>query len=149
MNKETYIEMKHRHEQEYNDFTTDAVYWAFGQKQFDELLEKLNMNLDKFKKEFANYYAGGFIRKSKIKESEQLSERHWHEMQARLKSDFDFAKSAFRYELGNYEYCYSYRLTEVFAALGVTTKQVNEHELLNKAFNEARKEYMDWAMDNC
>lgn len=71
-----------------------------------------------------------------------------NEQQKEHMKDFDFLKSAFRYELANHEFCITYELDDTLDALLLTYEQVNSDPVMKKALLEAKKEYLknceDW-----
>lgn len=56
---------------------------------------------------------------------------------------YDFAKSAFKSELANHEYCYTMDPYDAINALGYTLNKINNEPLLSKALNAAKKELLD------
>lgn len=56
---------------------------------------------------------------------------------------YDFAKSAFKSELANHEYCYTMDPYDAINALGYTSNKINNEPLLSKALNAAKKELLD------
>ena len=72
---------------------------------------------------------------------------YWENKVKHMK-DFDFLKSAFRYELANHEFCITYELDDTLDALLLTYEQVNSDPVMKKALLEAKKEYLknceDW-----
>lgn len=145
----TYRELKDRHSKEVNEFTTAYCAWAFGNKQYKELLEKLNLTEKELQEKYAGFIGGGIILKDKINDWKELSERHYNEMHDAMLNNEEFAKSAFLYEMGNFEVFYSSRYNEVFGALGVTQKDLETNPALANAFRNAKREYWDWCIENC
>lgn len=145
--KETYTQYNTRREKEVNEFTSKYCHFAFGKEQWNELLKKLGLTEKQLKEQYASFGYGGIIRKDKIKDFEDMSERHYNELQ-KLMEDYKFAKTAFKYQLGNYECYISYRLDEALLALGLTEEEVLQNETLKRAFLDARKEYWDWCNEN-
>ena len=56
---------------------------------------------------------------------------------------YDFAKSVFKSELANHEYCYTMDPYDAINALGYTSNKINNEPLLSKALNAAKKELLD------
>ena len=56
---------------------------------------------------------------------------------------YDFAKSAFKSELANHEYCYTMDPYDAINALGYTSDEINNDPLLHKALKTAKKELLD------
>lgn len=53
----------------------------------------------------------------------------------------NFAKSAFKSELANHEYCYTMDPYDAINALGYTSDEINNDPLLHKALKEAKKNF--------
>ena len=126
-----------------NDFNKLPIYWAFGEKQFQELLKKLNLNDTKEDlKKLVNVGYGGIMRKCDT----YLLDAHNHTFSNEIllfwmKNNFQFAYSAFRYEMNNHEYYITYDITETLGALGLTFEEVQKNGLLKLAFLRAKKDY--------
>lgn len=136
MKKETYKEMKRRHEKEYNDFVKDSMFFAFSNEQFDKGLEKLNISKEEAKEKICSTGAGGYLLKTKVQERRDIFKR-WEEEQKELTKDFNFAKEMFLYELQNHEYCITYDLTDTLDALGYTIEEINNNPTLFEALKHA------------
>ena len=53
--------------------------------------------------------------------------------------DYNFALSAFIYELANHEYNITYDYDSTLEALNLTDEEIDNSDVLFKAFKEARK----------
>lgn len=135
----TYKEWKEKISNELNEFVNTNCVWAFNPEQFKEALTKLNITKDEFHRQYTGFIGGGAIRKDKVTEWEKITEKQTHELRELLK-DEDFAYTAFRYELNNYEYGYTYNETPALDALGLTVNDVADTPHLNRAFCKAATE---------
>lgn len=139
--KETYIEMRDRHQKEWNDF---PMFFAFSDSQFAEGMKKLGLKPSDTKKIYKLGSSGGFYRKSDATALREMINRHHAEEKAAIAADIDgtgFAFEMFYHELANHEYCVTYDVTEALDALGYTVDNINNNEQLLKAFLNAEKQY--------
>lgn len=125
--------------QEVNQFVELNCIFAFGRDQLQEALKEHNLTEKEFESDFVGFIGGGAIRESKIKDYEAMCKKHFDELQENLK-DFDFAYSAFYYELANHEYGYTHDETEALIDLGLMPKDIESNPILNKAFCKAALE---------
>lgn len=135
---------KNWRENRQNAFNKLPIYWAFGDNQFQELLKKLNLNDTKEDlKKLVSIGYGGIMRKC---DTYLLAEHNrtfsndillfW------MKNNFNFAYSAFRYEMNNHEYYITYDITETLEALGLNFNDIqNNSGILKLAFLRAKKDY--------
>lgn len=143
-----YKEFREETYKELNDFIGKNCVWAFGREQTQAKLKELGLT----EQEFVNQYVGfmgGAMRKDKVKEYAEISRKAHETLVNALKSNYELAKDAFNYELHNHECFYTSRFSDAFNALGLTDDEVNNDEILLKAFKEAKKAYWDWACENC
>lgn len=96
--KETYLELKARHEKESNAL---PLMFAFSRKQFDDGCRKLGVTDPA--KELYKLGGDGFYRKSDSKLIWDTWRRHDAEMTEAMKVE-EFAVSAYEYEAGNHEF---------------------------------------------
>ena len=135
--KETYLEMKKRHEEE-----RKAIKWefAFSDKQFKEILNKWNLTESpEDLKKITSIGYGGFIQKKDLKEMNEIITRQEKEEREHRKEK-KFLKEQILYEMGNHEYIYTYNDTEIFEAIGITEEEKNEEFF--KLYAECRKIYL-------
>lgn len=135
--KETYLEMKKRHEEE-----RKAIKWefAFSDSQFKEILKKWNLTESpEDLKKITSIGYGGFIQKKDIPEMKSILDRQKAEEKEHRKHK-KFLKEQILYEMGNHEYIYTYNDTEIFEAIGITEEEKNED--FYRLFNECRKIYL-------
>lgn len=139
MNKETYQEMKKRQREEVNRL---PIYWAFGDKQYQELLQKLNKTDEEIQEECFGIFGGLAFKKDKEFIIKTLI-RHDKEMTETLKNDNEFLKNALIYELGNHEYIITYNTSDTFRALGLSKQFFDDeekHNILIEAIEEYKKD---------
>lgn len=130
----TYTELKARQQKEVNAF---PFMFAFGQKQFDEMLEKNGVT----KSDIYSIGAGGYVRKSDAKAMEEMFTRHKTEL-AEARKQNKFLKEAFLHEMANHEYCITCDREEVLTACGITEDNYQKNEDIRKAWKEAKKAYI-------
>ena len=146
MTRETYIQMKNRHEKEYADFTKKCVFFAFSNDQFNEGMKKIGLNPKETNKIYKIGH-GGFILRSKSKEHIELLNRFGEETEQAIKNDFDgtgFIREMFEYEMNNHEYGYTRDITDTLDCLNLTMEQIQANEKLLNGFRIARKAVIDW-----
>lgn len=128
-----YAELKAKHQEEVNAF---PFMFAFGAKQFDEMLKKNNLTIN----DIYSIGAGGYIRKSDADAMEEMFKRHRKEMKEAMKSQ-EFLRSAFLYEMANHEYGFTHDSEEVLRACGITEEEFQKNDYMKKAWREAEKAY--------
>ena len=72
--KETYKQMKERHQEEFNQF---PMFVAFNKEQFETGLKKLSL---KTKEETYHFAGGVFIRKSDVSKLRELFDKQHNEL---------------------------------------------------------------------
>lgn len=135
-----YLELKKENQKKFNDFSKKHIYWiiAFSKKDFNDKLTELNLSID----DIVSIGAGGFIKKS---DKEKYLSLHLNSMKNIIdviKDDDEELKKAFKYELGNHEYCVTYDLDDTLDALGITRKQLQEDSRMALIMNKACEEYL-------
>lgn len=135
-----YQEVKERQQKAYDDFANKNCFFAFSQEQFDKGMAKLGLNPDDVGKIYSIGH-GGFILREKSKEHAQLFDKLDAEMQEHMKDDA-FLVDAFKYELGNHEYCITRDLTDTLEALGISEDEFQNDSRLIAACRKARDSYM-------
>lgn len=133
--KETYIEFKKRQADEFAKF---PMHFAFSNAQFAKAMENLGLTPEDTDK-VVSVPGGGIIRKSDSMKYTDLLIRHSTESTEAMK-DPEFAFEAFRYELSNHEYNYTYDVTDTIEALGFTFEEIENNQVLKEALNKAKKE---------
>lgn len=135
----TYNEYKEQTTKELNEFTEKNCIWAFSDEQLKEALQEKNITRDDFDKNYTGFIGGGAIRKDKVKEFNEMCERHNNKLKE-LMQDFKFAYDSIYYELANHEYGYTYDETDALASLGLSISDIVNNPTLNKAFCKAATE---------
>ena len=131
----TYREMCTTNEKRISDV---PLFFAFSPEQFKEGCDKQGVTDPST--ELYEIPGGGFIKKTddhllKAAIAENDKDR------ADFLSTKEGLISAFRYELGNHEYCITYDDMEPWVAVGLSYK--NSTEVQREAFIEARTQYLD------
>ena len=123
----------------YHDITNECnIFFAFGEKQLNEELEKRQLSI----KDIISIGCGGYMPiknsdmyKQKMLELNDIKEKWVKE----LKKHPALLKNAIKYDLGNYEYCISYD-SDVLLSTAYEYDIKTEDEI--KLFNDARDEYL-------
>ena len=126
-----YEEFVNKRQDEFNNFK--GVGFAYSNKQFNKLLEKLNTTSD-------NLYSighGGYILKNRYNDFMDMLIRNDNELDELMK-DYDFCLSALKFELFNHEYGITYDNTPALEALNLTSEDIINNETVSRAYKEAR-----------
>ncbi len=132
----TYLELKNRHSNEFNDF---PMFFAFSNDQLKEGLAKIGLkptDTDKI-------YSGGggmYYRKTEAKNLKELVARHTAEMDTAIKTDSTgegFIFDMFNDELANHEYCYTHDTEDTLDALGLTGEDIENNKTLSTGLKAA------------
>lgn len=138
MNK--YIEMKNRHQEDVNNF---PMFFAFGEKQFNEQMIKRNLDPKKDLDKILYIGAGGYILRSDEEKLDKMFARHKKEFSDAIKANEDgFIVDMFTYELANHEYCITGSISDTLGALGLSVEDVNNSEALRKGLAAAIEQNM-------
>lgn len=141
MNKiNQYLELKEKHQQEFNKF---PMGFAFSYEQFKEGMEKLGLTMNDTDKVFG-IFGGGFVRKSDEKAFNEMNKRHRQEEKEAIKNDLTgegYIKDMFEYELSNHEYGYTFDIEETLNAVGITIDEINNSENLKHGLELALSRY--------
>ena len=138
------FEYKKYKENKQKAFDKLPIYFAFGEEQFKELLNKLNLT-DKPEdlKKLVNVGYGGIMRKCDLFLLESHNETFSNEkLLFWLKNNFQFAYSAFMYEMNNHEFSYTYDIEDTLYALNLNFSDLEKNALLRLAYLRARKDYL-------
>lgn len=136
MTRTTYKEVKEKYQKQINDFPCIV---AFSKKSVEEKLSDLNVNsIDDLKQIIPGY----FIRKSDIEDFKQININKQTEIKTLYNGykGYRFAKSMFKYELNNQEYCITYDLTDTLEALNLTLEEIESNKNLRIGLKLAKKE---------
>ena len=126
-----YEEFRNKRQDEFNNFK--GVGFAYSNKQFNDLLKKLNTTSD-------NLYSighGGYILKNRYNDFMDMLIRNDNELDELMK-DYDFCLSALKFELFNHEYGITYDNTPALEALNLTSEDLINNETVSRAYKEAR-----------
>lgn len=145
----SYKEFKENNSKELDEFISKNCFWAFSKEQLAEKLKELNITREEFESNYQNFIGGGFIRRDKVEEYNNIVEHMSRNKRNLLFENFEFAKSAFMYEMNNYECFISDDYDKVKSALGLTNKDINNNPMLVKAWNSAREEYYNKCIVMC
>lgn len=137
----TYDEYNNKKQKDYNKFSKGKIFYAFDTEQFKKGMESIGLKPEETNK-IAHLRAGAYILKNEIKNYIKFRNKQHNEFNEKMKS-FNFAKSAFKNELANYEYCYTMEIDDAINALGYTSDEINNDPLLSKALKAAKKELLD------
>lgn len=136
-----YNELLEKHQQEFNDFSEDKLYVAFGtNEQIIDKLHESNVELS----DLINLGNGTFIKKEHEDEFDALLEK-----QAKEKHDYTLNNvyEVLTYYLWNYEVeislSYSYH-DIVYKMLGLSKNELDAHSYdINKAIEDYKKEFYE------
>ena len=132
-----YMEMRDRQQKEFNAL---PLGFAFGQKQFDEMMRGWGLDPEKDTGKIYSIGAGGYIQKKDVELLRQTSKRHKEEMEAAIaggKTGEGFIYQMFLCELDNHEYGYTGDTSDTLEALGYTAEQVLESPCLKRGIEKA------------
>ena len=119
-----YAELRNRQQEEFNAL---PLGFAFGQKQFDEMMRGWGLDPEKDVDKIYSIGAGGYVQKKDADLLHQTRERHDKEMavaNAEDKTGEGFIYEMFLYELENHEYGYTRDTDDTLDALGYTAEEV-------------------------
>lgn len=126
-----YEEFRNKRQDEFDNFK--GIGFAYSNKQFNDLLKKLNTTSD-------NLYSighGGYILKNRYNDFMDMLIRNDNELDELMK-DYDFCLSALKFELFNHEYGITYDNTPALEALNLTSEDLINNETVSRAYKEAR-----------
>ena len=119
------------------------MYFAFGDRQFNELREKLGFETEEeMLKNVFTLGAGSIILKKDKELVMNTFEQNSKEMEKAMKDD-DFLLSAFEYELGNHEYIITYEIDETLDALGITPEEYSNSDRMKRIMKQAKINYLN------
>ena len=134
-----YNELLEKHQQEFDEFSKDKIYVAFGTKE--QIIEKLHENNLELS-DLINLGNGAFIKKEHEHELNELIER-----QSKEKHEYTLNNiyEVVTYQCWNYEIeislSYSYH-DLIYKIIGLSKDEANEHASdISKAFEDYRKEF--------
>lgn len=139
-----YKKIKEKHQEEANRF---PMYWAFGDNQWKDLLNKLNLTEEEAQEKLILGPAGSLMFKEDVSKFTKMMENHYNEIQNEISKDKDgttFIKDMFIYELINHEYGYTRDLTDTLESLQITDKDLQDKENLRNGLELAIKEIKEY-----
>ena len=144
MKKQEYLDLRKKHQKEFEDF---PIAYAFNDEQLKESLEKLGATKEECTTVFGH---GDIVKRTDVKALLTMIKLHDKELKQRLREDADFAEAAFLYEMDNHEYAINWSADEdVLAALAITFEDISNWGL-QMAYNRARNQHMrnaqEWGM---
>ena len=137
-----YKVLRDRQQEEFNSI---PLGFAFGQKQFDELLAGGKIPADEPPLKTAPMGAGGYIQKKDVPLLRAMTARHKAEMAAAIAEDQTgdgFICDMFSYELNNHEYSITYDTSDALEALGLTAAEVAADKRLQRGLALAHRQIM-------
>ena len=144
MKKQEYLDLKNKHQKEFENF---PIAYAFNDQQLKEALEKLRATKEECVSVFGH---GDIVKRTDAKILIKMMRRHDEEMKQKLKDDPDFAEAAFLYEMNNHEYAINWTADEdVLSCFNITFEDINKWGL-QMAYNRARTQHFknaeEWGM---
>ena len=136
---ETYRELRERQQQEVNSF---PLGFAFGNKQFEEMMEKWGLDAKKNSDlaQVAHLFSGAYILKKDIPAYKEMGRRHREELAEAIAGDETgegFVYQMFLQELNNHEFGYTGDTEDTLVALGYTAEDVLEDPRLKRGIEKA------------
>ena len=139
MKKQEYLDLKKKHEKEFEDF---PIAYAFNDEQMKEALKKLGATKEECVTVFGH---GDIVKRTDAKALLALMRRHDEELKQKLRDDPDFAEAAFLYEMDNHEYTINWSADEdVLGCFAITFEDINKWGL-QMAYRRAREKHMEHA----
>ena len=132
-----YIELKRKHQEEWNQF---PMVFAFNRQQFKEGLEKLGLKETETSQLYRFGDTGGYYKKDDSPKLRAMIDRHDKEMAEGYESP-EFAFEMFKCELANHEFCITWRTEDALAGLGFSEEDIQENPVLKEALKKAIDEY--------
>ena len=145
----SYKELKEKNSKELDEFISKNCFWAFGREQLAKKLNELNITREEFESNYQDFIGGGFIRRDKVEEYNNIAERTSKNMRNMIFKDPEFAKDAFMYQMNNYECFIADDYDDAKSALGLTDKDINSNRMLLEAWNSAKEEYYNKCIRMC
>ena len=142
-----YMEFREKNFKKLNDFIGKNFVFCFGQKQYESKLQELHLTDEEFKKQYVNV-GSGLLHKDKVEDYKKLSTQAYERLHAKMKSDFEFAKNAFKYEFDNHECYYSCQYSDALCPFNLTRGDLEKDNNLSKAYQAAYKDYTKWCDEN-
>ena len=136
MKKQEYLDLRSRHQKEFDEF---PIAYAFSDEQLKEALEKLGATKEECVSVFGH---GDIVKRENAKALIDLLDRQQKELIRSLLDDPEFAEAAFLYEMDNHEYAINWDGDEdVLDCFGITFEKINQWGL-QMAWTRARNQHM-------
>ncbi len=139
MTTNKYLKLKEKQQEEVNVF---PMAFAFSNKQFEEAMKELGLEVTDTDKIYKLGSTGGIYRRTDAKQLHEMLNRHDKEMKEAIAADTTgegFIFEMFDYELANHEYCITWDVKPTLDAVGLTEDDINSNPLLFKGLNKACK----------
>ena len=133
--RETYPELRARHQKEFDDF--EGIFFAFSNEQFKEGMHKVGLQPEEVKKVYS-IPGGGFVRRDRADALENLFDRQYDELKE-FEADKENLIQALRFELWNHEFDVTGDPTPALEALGLNEDEIDP-ETLRAAYRKTRKQ---------
>jgi len=133
---ETYVQMKNRHQREFDDL---PIFFAFSNEQFKKGMEKLGLTENDTHLIF-KINGGGFYKKTDSHLLQSYLGRTNLEMKQAISEDTSgegFIYQMFNYELSNYEYVVTGELEDTLDATGFTYEEIQNNPALKNGLDKA------------
>ena len=143
---ETYVEMKNRHQAEFNNF---PVAFAFTEEDIKEGLKKLGL-AENDKDKIVSIGFGGFVKIEDKQAYNDMNNNHYKELKEAIKNDITgekFIQGMFEEELGNHEYGYTGELRDTLLDCGLTIKYINSNTNIQRGLELALQKYHQTSND--
>lgn len=139
MKKQEYLDLKSRHQKEFDEF---PIAYAFNDEQLREALNKLGAAKEECVSVFGH---GDIVKREDAKELIAMLDRQQKELIRHLLDDAEFAEEAFLAEMDNHEYAINWSADEdVLDCFGITFEKINQWGL-QRAYRRARERHMEHA----
>lgn len=143
---ETYREFKQRRQEVVDEFINKNMVFAFGKEQLKAKLKELNLTEEEFQEQYCGY-AGGGMRKDKVKDWVKLNIKWDKELKDKMLKSKRFAMQAFEIEFSNYE-CFIGDYSDALSALSLDVQDIVEGAPLHEAYKKALRKYEDWCCEH-
>ena len=139
MKKQEYLDVKNRHQKEFEEF---PIAYAFNDEQLKEALAKLGATKEECVSVFGH---GDIVKRENADKLIELLEYQREELLQRMRDNPIFAEEAFLYEMDNHEYAINHSGDEdVLDRFGITFEHINCWGL-QYAWNMAKHKHMEHA----
>ena len=132
MKRQGYLDLKKRHQKEFEEF---PIAYAFNDKQLQEALEKLGATKEECITVFGH---GDIVKRTDAKALVKMLERHTKELREKIRTDSNFAYEALLYEMDNHEHAINWSADEdVLDCFSIDWDFIRKHGL-QMAYDSAR-----------